>query len=136
MTDTAPLTKKYAERVPAVTILADTTSAIVEAPFAGVVTGVSYTAVADVTGAASPSSRTLTLVNKGQDGTGTTVVATLALLGSVNLTANDEKDLTLSVVAHATEVAAGDILAWVSTHVGGTGLVDPGGLAQVEITRS
>jgi hypothetical protein len=136
MSDQAPLAKTLSEHVPAVTILADTVTALGEAPFAGTVSSVSYTADAAVTGAASPASRTLSLINKGQDGTGTTVVASLALLGGVNLAADDEKAITLSAVAGATTVASGDILAWSSVHVGGTGLVDPGGLAQVEITRS
>jgi hypothetical protein len=96
---------------------------------------VSYTPKADITGA-NTESRTLTLVNKGSDGNGTTVVATLAFTSGVNASDYDEKAFTLSVVAGATTVAAGDILAAVSTHVGSTGLADPGGLVQVEITRS
>lgn len=47
----------------------------------------------------------------------------------------DEKAITLSVVADATTVAAGDILAWDET-VAGDGLASPGGKVQVEISRS
>jgi hypothetical protein len=132
----APLIQTLRAQVPAVTILATTVSAVGEAPFAGTVSGVSYTAIAAVTGAASPASRTVSLINKGQSGAGTTVVASLALLGGVNLVAYDEKAITLSATAADLVVAAGDILAWSSAPVGGTGLVDPGGMVQIEITRS
>lgn len=132
----APLTRTLQTQVPAVTILATTVTTAGEAPFAGTVTGVSYTAIAAVTGAASPASRTLSLINKGQSGAGTTAIATLALVGTVNLVAYDEKAITLSVTAADLVVADGDILAWSSAAVGGTGLVDPGGLVQITMSRS
>jgi hypothetical protein len=114
-----------------------TGNAIVEAPFDGVVSGVTYTAVAAVTGAASPSSRTLSLVNHAQDGTGATAVATLALVATVNLVAYDEKSLTLSATAVNLAVAKGDILSFNSLAVtSGTGLADPGGTVEVVFTRN
>lgn len=125
---------KSIEREP-VTILA-TGSDVVEAPFAGSVVEVTYTPIAGVTGAASPASRTLSLINHAQDGSGTTVIASLALLSGVNLTAFDEKTITLSVVAGATTVAAGDQLEWKSVAVGGTGLVDPGGTVNILFERT
>jgi hypothetical protein len=130
-----PLKQTKSIDAPPVTILA-TASTVVEAPFDGTVSGVTYTATAAVTGAASPASRTLSLINKGQAGVGTTVVATLALVGGVNLVAFDEKPLTLSVVADATKVVAGDILEFRSAAVGGTGLVDPGGSVTVQFERN
>lgn len=132
----APLVRTIQSQVPAVTILATTVTTIGEAPFAGTVTAVTYTAPAAVTGAASPASRTVSLINKGQTGVGTTVVASLALLGGVNLVAYDEKALTLSATAADLVIATGDILAWSSAPVGGTGLVDPGGLVQIDVSRS
>lgn len=120
--------------VAAATILA-TVSTIVEAPYAGTVAGVTYTPIAAVTGAASPSSRTLSVVNHGQDGTGTTVVASLALVSGVNLVAYDEKVVTLSATAANLVVAAGDELEFRSAAVGGTGLVDPGGTIEVTFER-
>ena len=125
---------KSIEREP-VTILA-TGSDIIEAPFGGSVVEVTYTPIANVTGAASPSSRTVSLINHGQDGSGTTVVASLALLSGVNLVAFDEKTITLSVVANATTVVAGDQLEWKSIAVGGTGLVDPGGTVNILFERT
>jgi hypothetical protein len=113
---------------------ADLVEASVEAPFAGTVTKVQYLPQAAMTGD-NTNARTFTLINKGQAGLGTTVVATLAMTTGVNGVAFDEKDATLSVVANAVNVAAGDILAWSSVHTG-TGIADPGGRVQVEFTRA
>ena len=121
--------------VPALAAGATSDQTIGEAPFAGTVTGASYTPEANITGN-NTESRTYTLVNKGADGNGTTVVATRAMTTGVNATDFNEDALTLSVVAGATTVAEGDILAFVSTSVGATGLADPGGMVAVEISRS
>ena len=94
----------------------------------------SLTPEAAITGD-NTNTRTLTLVNKGAAGTGTTVIGTLAFTTGNNGVAFDEKAFTLSVVDDATDVAEGDILAVVET-VGGSGLANPGGLVQVEITRA
>jgi hypothetical protein len=107
----------------------------IEAPFDGYVSGVTYTPVAGVTGAASPSSRTLSVINHGQAGSGTAVVASLALLSGVNLTAFDEKDVTLSVTTADKRIVAGDILEFRSAPVGGTGLADPGGTIEITFAR-
>ena len=136
MGDAAPLTKTLEANVPAVAATATADQVLGDAPFAGTVTGVSYTPEADITGAASPASRTFTLVNKGQDGNGTTVVATLAMVGGVNAADFDEKALTLSGTPANLVVAGGDVLAFVSTAVGGTGLADPGGRVQVTVSRA
>lgn len=119
--------------VPAVTIAATTSTPILEAPFAGAVSGVQFTPAAAITGA-NTNTRKVELINKGLAGAGTTVMATLQFDAAVNGVAFDEKDITLSVVANALNVVAGDILAWVSTAVG-TGLADPGGRVQVAFTR-
>lgn len=132
----APLVRDISSRVPAVTILATTVTSVGEAPYAGTVTAVTYTADAAVTGAASPASRTVSLINKGQAGLGSTVVATLALLGGVNLVAFDEKAITLSATPADLVLVAGDILAWSSAAVGGTGLVDPGGMIDITVSRT
>jgi hypothetical protein len=135
MTDQAPLVKEVTETVPAVAAGADDGNHLARAPFAGEVTAVTYTPDATLTGA-NTDSRTISLVNRGAGGAGTTVVASKAFTAGVNATDNDETAITLSVVADATDVAEGDILEWVSTHVGGTGLADPGGMAKVQFTRS
>jgi hypothetical protein len=136
MSERAPRTSKLQYNNPAQTILASSTANVGEAPETGVVSSVSYTPNAAVTGADSPASRSLILLNRGQAGSGTTEVGRLNLVSGVNLTADNETEFTLSVVADATDVTAGDILEFQTTAVGGTGLVDPGGLVQVEISRS
>lgn len=125
---------KLEATVPSVTIAATADQVIGECPAAGRVVGVSYTPEAAITGAASPNSRTFTLVNKGTDGLGSTNIATLAMVSGVDAVAFDEKAITLNATAANLVVAKGDIIVWVSTAVtGGGGLVDPGGKVQVEI---
>jgi hypothetical protein len=130
----APLVRRLQATIPAAAATADPDQTVGEAPFDGTVTGVALTPEAAVTGD-NTNNRTFTLVNKGAAGTGTTVVATLALTTGVNLVAFDEKAFTLSAVAGATTVAAEDVLAVVETHAG-TGLAHSGGLVEIEITRA
>src|SRR4030042_2033178 len=111
----APLVQKFEAEMGAVAVGADF-SQVIRVPYAGTVTSVTYAPIAAVTGAAT-NSRTLNVINKGQDGTGTTVVASLALVSGIDMVAFDEKTITLSVVANATTVAAGDILQVQSLHV-------------------
>jgi len=123
--------------VPAVAATVTADQVVGEPAKAGRVTAVSYTPEAAITGAASPASRTFTLVNKGQSGSGTTTIATLAMVGGVNAAAFDEKAITLSSTASDLVVAAGDVLVWVSTAVtSGTGLADPGGHVIVAVGAS
>jgi hypothetical protein len=134
MSDKTPNIQVLTATDPGVLIAATDTFTVGEVKYAGTVTSVSYTPEAASTGD-NTNTRTYTLVNKGAAGAGTTVVATLALVTGVNLVAFDEKPATLSEVEDATTVAAGDILAWVSTYTA-SGLVDPGGIVKVEITSS
>lgn len=133
--DTAPLIREETETVPTVAAGADDGNHVCRAPFAGTVSAVTYTPDATLTGA-NTDSRTISLVNRGAAGAGTTTVASKAFLSGVNAADNDETDITLSGTAANLVVAEGDILEWVSTHVGSTGLADPGGMAKVQITRS
>jgi hypothetical protein len=105
-----------------------------KAPWAGVVTKVEYVPDAAQAGAAT-NSRTLQLFNRRQDGTGTSLVAELALVSGVNLVAADAKDITLTAVVADKTFAAGDEFEWISLAVG-TGIADPGGLVRVELTKS
>jgi hypothetical protein len=133
---TAPLQRSLTADVPPVAITADGSTVIGDCPIAGTVTAVTYTPEGAVTGAASPASRTLSVVNRGQAGAGTTVVASLALVGGVDLVAYDGKPITLSVVADAADVAEGDVLEWRSVATtSATGLADPGGSVEVVIDR-
>lgn len=134
MADTAPLVRVVESGVPAVGTAADDLDTLVaQAPFAGVVTLVEYVPGAAITGAAT-NNRTLSLVNKGAAGSGTTSVATLAFGAGVTAAACNERALTLSATAANLVVAAGDTLQWRSVHVG-TGITDPGGLVRVTVAR-
>lgn len=135
MSSKAPYSITLEENAPAVAAGADKNTTIDRAPFAGTVTAVTYTPDAQLTGA-DTDSRTLTLINKGQDGNGTTVVATKAFTNGVNADDFDETALTLSATAANLVVADGDILALNSLHVGSTGLADPGGKVRVTISRT
>ena len=117
-----------------VTIAADDSFSSEPGPFTGKVTGVSFVPEAASTGD-NTNTRTYTLVNKGASGSGSTVIATLALTTGVDLVAFDEKAATLTATAADRIVTAGDILAWVSTH-SASGLVDPGGQVKVVGNRA
>jgi hypothetical protein len=119
---------------PQATAGSDLNTNILIAKRAGVVTSVTYSTVTAITGA-NTNTRSVTLVNKGQSGAGTTAIATLQFNSGVNTTASDEKTITLSSTAADLVVAAGDVLQWQSTHVG-TGIADPGGLVSVTIADS
>lgn len=135
MSSKAPLIRAMEENVPAVAAASDKDTVIGEAEFAGTVTAVTYTPDAQLNGA-NTESRTLSLINKGADGNGTTVVATKAFVSAVNANDFDATTITLSATPANLVVAAGDILSWNSLHVGSTGLADPGGKVRVTISRS
>jgi hypothetical protein len=117
-----------------VTIAADDTFIIGEVTGTGRVTEVTYMPEAASTGD-DTNYRTYSLINKGAAGSGTTVIATLALVTGVNLVAFDEKTITLSATAADLVVTEGDVLAWLSDATA-SGLVDPGGVVKVTIERA
>lgn len=89
-----------------------------EAQFDGVVTEATLISEAALT-AADATARTLTIYNRGQDGSGTTVVATLVTnLAGGNWTANDEIPFTLTATAADREFSAGDVFECVETVAG------------------
>lgn len=131
----APLVRPIEADVPAVSTAGNSDDTVLaQAPFAGTVTAVEYIPESAITGAAT-NNRTVSLVNKGQAGAGTTVIATLNFASGVNAAANDQKTIPLSATAADLVVAEGDVLQWRSIAVG-TGIADPGGLARVTISRS
>lgn len=129
---TAPFTRAHQAVVqPQATAGNDLNTNVLVCPQDGTVTAVTYTTVTAITGA-NTNTRSVSLVNKKQDGSGTTVIATLQFNSGVNTVAADEKTITLSATAADLNVSAGDVLQWQSTHVG-TGIADPGGLVAVSI---
>jgi hypothetical protein len=135
MPETTPQVQVVERSIAAVAANTDAERDLTVCPFAGTVTAVTYSADAALTGA-NADSRTLVLVNKGQAGSGTTIMATKAFVSGTNAAADTPTTITLSGTAGNLVVAAGDVLAWQSNHVGSTGLADPGGLVHVELTRS
>lgn len=134
MAETAPLQRTIEGDVPAVSTAGNDDDTIIgQAPFDCTVTAVQYVAEQAITGA-NTNTRAVSLVNKGQSGSGTTTVATLQFDSGVNATAMDEKAISLFGTAANLDLAAGDTLLWRSLHVG-TGQADPGGLVRVTITR-
>lgn len=107
---------------------------VFRAPSAGTVTAVTYAPVTAITGA-NTNTRSVTLVNKGQAGSGSTVVATIQYNSGVNAAAADENTVTLSGTPANLVLAAGDILQWQSAAVG-TGIADPGGLVCVTVAAN
>lgn len=136
MSEQAPLVRKLEVTVPAAGAAVAQDTIIGEVPFDGEVTGVSVISEAGVIADAT-NYRTLRVVNKGQAGAGTTVVASQALDTPTtdDLAAGDEETIALSGVADATDVVAGDVLAFDET-VAGTGLAHSGFKVQVEVSRS
>jgi hypothetical protein len=131
---TAPLIRVIEADVPAVgTAGNDDDTVLTQVPFDCAVTAVEYVAEAAITGAAT-NNRTVSLVNKGQAGSGTTTVASVTFGNGTNAAANDERALTLSATAADLNLAQGDTLQWRSIH-NGTGITDPGGLVRVTVAR-
>lgn len=134
MTEKAPKSDKLTYTQPAISTAGNSdTSILGEAPYDCTVTAVTYTPDAGITGA-NTNTRLHRVVNRGQAGGGATVVASLQYNSGVNATVGDEKTITLSATAADLNLTAGDILAFESNAVG-TGIADPGGLVQVDITR-
>lgn len=134
--DSASLTRELKSTVPAATIAAAQDQTIGEAPFAATVTAAKLVPEANLTANAT-NYRTWTIVNKGSDGNGTTVVATFAADTPTtdDMADFDEKSFTLSAVTGATTVAEGDVLAVVEA-VTGSGLAHSGYQVIVELTRA
>lgn len=114
---------------------ADASDRYVVAPFDGKVTGARVITAAAITGA-NTESRTIQVFNRGQAGSGTTLVASKAFTSGVNAAANDETALTLTATAADLIVAAGDVLEAVSLHVGATGLAGPEFGFRVDFVRA
>lgn len=109
------------------------TSVAFRAPFAGTITGITYSPLASVTGQ-NTNTRTLRFQNHRLDGSGTTVIASLPVVSGVNLTAFDERTVPLSATAADLVVAASDVIEMQSLSVG-SGIAGPGGTAYVTFSR-
>lgn len=96
------------------------------APFACVITGVAITADADAAGD-NTNRKNLNVIDKGADGNGTTEIANLDLTLAVDLDANDERAIPLSVTTNV--LAEGEALTLEIEQVG-TGVTIPRSLVR------
>ena len=130
----APLNSYIGVPVAATAAGADA-SGLAVAPFDGVLSAATVIPLTGLTGA-NTDSRTIQVLNRGQAGSGTTVMASKAFTSGVNLTAEDEGTLTNSGTAADLVVAAGDVIEVKSLHVGSTGLAGPQFLARLKFART
>lgn len=133
--DSFPLVKVLEQDVPAAGAAVAQDTIVGESPVDGAVTSVTVISEAAVTAHAT-NYRTLRLINKGQSGAGSTVVASLALDTPTtdDLAAGDEETITLSGTANARDVVEGDVLVFDET-VAASGLAHSGLHVKVEISR-
>lgn len=108
----------------------DLTTVAAVARNGGTVAEVTLIAASKITGA-DTNNRSVKLVNKGQAGTGSTVVAELEFAAGVDAGAAVPTNIPLSGTAGNLVVKAGDVLVWQSLHAN-TGIADPGGLVRIQ----
>lgn len=133
MPSSSPKTLKITSRIVS-QVAAGTADAVIgEAEAPGTVTAVTLTPDAAITGATA-TKRTFTVENRGQDGSGTTVIATLDLVTGVNPAKHAEYAFTLHATPANLNVAAGDIIACKEA-VTSTGTANPGGRVEVTVSR-
>lgn len=114
--------------VGAAAIATDTQTIIGRVPFGGRITAVLFVPLGAVVRGDTPL-RTIRLVNKGVNGGGGAVIASLSLGVGVPLQAF----VACAVPVEENTVAVNDILVWESLHTE-AGIADPGGAVFVEVT--
>lgn len=130
----SPFTRDFTVSVPAVTTAEATRDDVVcRAPFAGTVAAVTVIPDAAITGV-DTNSRTLSVINKGSTGAGTTVAASKAFASGTNAPAFDETAITVTTDTTSKTVAEGDVLALSQVKVG-SGLASARMLVKVSLTR-
>ncbi len=113
---------KSTTKLPTALATAGTVDEIVafRAPFNCTVTAVRYLPAAALSGVTA-TEVTLAVDNRGLDGLGTTEIASLSFITTVDAVAFDEKAITLSTTAADLDAVEGDIITIVKT-VTSTGL--------------
>jgi hypothetical protein len=134
--EAAPNVRTIAATIPAQGTAGNAQDNVIsEAPFAGVVSAVRLVPEAALV-ADNTNNRIIRVLNKGQSGAGSTVVATYTSnVAGGSLVAFDEKLLTLSGTPANLVVAAGDVLVLDET-VAGTGVAHSGFRVEVDISRT
>lgn len=124
-----PITERIQTTIPAAAITVEQDQTAAQSHVNGTVASVTFVPEADIV-ADVTDYRTYRLINRGQDGTGDTLIASLATTAT-DLDAFVEQALTLGTPT----VAQGDILVWEEA-VSGDGVASPGGRVEIEIARS
>lgn len=135
---TLPWVQKATADMPSCSTAFDLSMPVFVAPYAATITSVQYVPAQSITAPILANSRVFTLYNRGSGaGTGTAVVAQLALTtsGSVGVTDNVPATITLSATTSLLSVESGDVLEWESLHRT-TGVPDPGGQVVITYSRS
>lgn len=132
-TGQAPFKRSFFLRNPDLSAGSSDELIVCTAPFTGVLEAAYYIPEAAITGQ-NTNTRKLTVYNRKQDGSGTTVMAQLQFDSGVNASAKVRKAITLSGTATNLDVATGDVIAFASDAVG-TGLADPGGTVELVFSR-
>lgn len=116
------------EDIPAVAAASSDSKLVAKAPNDLAIQRVTYAPKTTMTGQAT-NNRQIRLINRGQDGNGTTVLASLSFGAGTNAAAKVERTIPL---VGSPVVTGGDLLDLESNAVG-TGIADPGGRVFVEV---
>jgi len=120
--------------VPAIAVGATASTPVGVAPVRGTIISVRCYATALMTGTVAPNFRHIEVFNRGQAGAGVVAVCPVVNFNvGTDLPANAPREF--AVTAANAGVLPGDVIDWVSTF-DGTGLIDPGGIVEVEIMPS
>lgn len=130
---TFPLTRRYKSDVPATGTTASNLTIIDSAVESETVSSILFIPAGAVTGAAT-NNRQYNVYNRSATG-GTTLVGSLTLVSGTNLSDNVPKAVTLSTTSANLLLTANQVLEWESV-ANGSGLADPGGVVQVNTTRT
>lgn len=125
---TQPYYKLLSDDVPPVAAAGSDSKIIAKAPHDLALQRVSFAPKVAITGQAT-NNRQIRLINRGQDGNGNTVLASLSFGAGTNASAKVER--TIPLVGNPV-VSGGDLLDLESNAVG-TGIADPGGRVFLEV---
>ena len=117
--------------VPAVSAGTDKKYPLFEADKDLTVTKAVFIPSADITGA-DTDTMSVKVINAGDDGSGTTLIASKAYTDGVDATALVPEDLTLSSTAANLEVDEGEVVVYLNDQSGTSGLAAPIGVVEIE----
>lgn len=133
----APLRRTYTAVIPNSAAGADFVVTVCSAPWDGSLVSAVYYPDTNITGA-DTNSRTYNVHNRGDDGDGTTLMASIAMEAGTDGAQYAAVELAVASGEDAedAECVAGDVITFESLHIGGTGLADPGGTIAITLERA